>query len=66
MKVVKTEPFLDPAVQVECSKGHQFYVDPCGEENLEWSDKYKSLKAVCPICGEREEDEHLNNIFKKS
>lgn len=55
---VAADPFDSiPSVQLECSKGHLFWVDPCGEENLEWSEKHKALKAVCPTCGEREEDE---------
>lgn len=57
MKTILAEPESEPAIIVACSKGHQFWVDPCGEENLEWSDKHESLKAVCPICGEREENE---------
>lgn len=57
MKVVQDPPEMEPAVELECSKGHRFWVDPCGEENLEFSPPHRSLKAVCPVCGEREADE---------
>jgi len=57
MKTIFCPPEHEPDTLIECSKGHQFWVTPIGEENLEWSEKHKSLKAVCPTCGEREENE---------
>lgn len=40
-----------PPQYLQCECGEKFWVDPCGEENLEWSDAKKSLVAVCPKCG---------------
>jgi hypothetical protein len=38
-----------------CDCGHEFDVDACFEENLEWSETKKSLVAVCPKCKKKDE-----------
>ena len=58
MKVYFAPLEAEPAEMMECSCKHKFWVDPCTEENLEFSVKHGALKAVCPQCGEREEDEN--------
>lgn len=60
MKTISSPFELEPPVEMECSNNHRFWVDPCGEENLEWNETNKSLVAVCPECGEREEKSHSN------
>jgi hypothetical protein len=62
MKVIEATPELEPAVVMQCYCGNKFTVDPCGEENLEWSDKFKALKEVCPRCGARTENDLFEQI----
>lgn len=57
MKTIQAPPETEPACELECICGHRFWVDPCGEENLEYSEKHGRLFAVCPRCDMREEDE---------
>jgi hypothetical protein len=52
---MKTLEHQDECAKMECDCGQQFYVDACLEENLEWSPEKKSLIAVCPRCGKRDE-----------
>jgi hypothetical protein len=49
-KVLDMPPEVEPAQRLKCDCGEEFWVDPCGEENLVWSDKRKSLIALCPGC----------------
>ena len=49
MKVILNPIELEPSVFVECDCGEQFWVDPCGEENLVFNGK--CLTEKCPSCG---------------
>lgn len=52
MKVILTSPDMDPGCQIECDCGEQFWVDPCGEQNLVFNGK--ELIPKCPKCGKEE------------
>jgi hypothetical protein len=48
--VIAAQPDWEPAVLCECLNClKQFWVDPCGEENL--VEKGGVLKEKCPRCG---------------
>lgn len=49
MKVILAPLETEPAVQMKCDCGEQFWVDPCGEENLIFNGK--RLIEKCPSCG---------------
>ncbi|HXN74911.1 MAG TPA: hypothetical protein VN855_00280, partial [Candidatus Acidoferrum sp.] len=52
MKVILAPPETVPSCKVECDCGEQFWVDPCGEENLVFNGK--ELIPKCPKCGREE------------
>ena len=41
---------------MECSSGHQFYIDAHTEENLKFSKEKGHLVVICPTCKEGEKD----------
>ena len=50
MKIIQQPLELEPAVQMECACGCQFWVDPIGEENLVFVPEEGHLVEVCPQC----------------
>jgi hypothetical protein len=56
--IVIFEPYPgSPPIQMQCSCGEKFWVDPADEENLEFNGS--ELVEVCPKCGLRNPDKKI-------
>lgn len=63
MRVLIYNKETEPAANIECDCGEEFWVDPCHEENLEMMYRPKRnkemLTEVCPRCRKTNQDGHL-------
>jgi phage FluMu protein Com len=53
MKLILAPQEAEPSVKLQCDCGEEFWVDPCGEENLVFNGQ--CLVAKCPKCGKIED-----------
>lgn len=62
MKVILYTIESEPEAKIKCDCGTEFWIDPCGEENLQMMRRPSGrdeLTEVCPTCGKTNQDSHL-------